>query len=100
MSAWSYRILWEFSPIRFDDDESHTEEIIDHLFPDNPLLCCGESKSKFATQPREDWRGKLASQQLVVPSPMIALTGLTQDGKKSAHSLANTGARRYLVVEQ
>ncbi len=31
---------------------------------------------------------------------MTALKGLTQDGKESAHSLANTGRRLYLVVEQ
>ena len=31
--------LWEISPVRFDDNERHTEEIIDTLFPGNPLLC-------------------------------------------------------------
>ncbi len=69
------------------------------LFPGNPLLCCGWSKSRFATRPREMWRGQLTHLQLIVPSPMSALTGLTQDGKESSHTLNNTGDRKYLVVE-
>jgi hypothetical protein len=31
---------------------------------------------------------------------MTARTGLTQDGKVSEHTLASTGARRFLVIEQ
>ena len=51
--------LWEISPIRFLDNVSHTEEIIDVLFPGNPLLCCGKNNFEFATLPREEWRGRL-----------------------------------------
>lgn len=91
--------LWEVSPVRLEDSDQHTETIIDRLFPGNPLLCCGSSKSVFATEPREDWRGHLASQQLIVPSPMCAPKGLTKDGKESAHTLSNTGPRRFLVCE-
>jgi hypothetical protein len=92
--------LWEASPVRFRDNESHAEEIIDRLLPRNPLLCCGKSKSDFATRARESWRGKLSAMQLIVPNPMTAQTGRTQDGKQSEHTLENTGARRFLVVEQ
>jgi len=92
--------LWEASPVRFTDNESHAEEIIDRLFPRNPLLCCGKSKSDFATCAREEWRGRLSTMQVIVPSPMTARTGHTQDGKESEHTLENTGARRFLVVEQ
>jgi hypothetical protein len=91
--------LWEESPVRFEDNESHTEEIIDVIFPGNPLLCCGKSKWDFHTWSREEWRGKLSELQLIVPSPMSARTGLTQEGKVSEHSLDNTGPRRFLVVE-
>ena len=28
--------LWEASPVRFEDSESHAEEVIDVLFPGNP----------------------------------------------------------------
>ena len=92
--------LWEHSPIRFEDADPHTEEIIDRLFPGNPLLCCGASNSNFATRSREDWRGSLSGLQLIVPSPMSALTGKTKTGRTSAHTLDNTGPRRFLVVEQ
>jgi len=91
--------LWEASPVRIEDNEPRTETIIDRLFPGNPLLCCGLTQSKFATQPRDAWRGELAELQFVVPSPMSAATGLTKDGRVSAHTLANTGPRRFLVVE-
>jgi hypothetical protein len=92
--------LWEFSPVRFQDNESHAERIIDALFPGDPLLCAGESSYDFATRSRQEWRGKLASLQLIVPSPMTARIGRTQDGKESAHTLSITGPRRFLVIEQ
>jgi hypothetical protein len=92
--------LWEASPVRFDDGISHAEECIDILFPGDPLLCVGESNSLFATRPRESWRGRLAKTQFIVPSPMTACVGQTQEGKQSEHALENTGPRRFLVVEQ
>jgi hypothetical protein len=91
--------LWELSRPRIEDNRQHTEEIIDRLFPCNPLLCCGKSNSDFDTKPREDWRGELSQLALVVPSPMSAVTGQTKDGKESKHTLANTGARRFLICE-
>lgn len=91
--------LWELSKPRIEDSESHCEEIIDRLFPGNPLLCCGRSNSIFATRPREDWRGGLSRLALIVPSPMTTPTGLTKEGKESAHTLSNTGPRRFLICE-
>lgn len=81
--------LWENSPYRIEDNESHCEAIIDRLFPADALLCCGTSNSDFDTRPRDEWRGALSQLSLIVPSPMTALTGITQDGKESAHSLDN-----------
>lgn len=92
--------LWEVSPVRFDDNGSHTEQLIDGLFPGDPLLCAGRSNSQFATRSRSEWRGELAGLQLIVPSPMTARMGRTQDGKESAHALSITGPRRFLVIEQ
>jgi hypothetical protein len=92
--------LWEVSPLRLEDNDSHTEQIVDVLFPGNPLLFVGATNAVFATQSREEWRGKLTAMQFIVPSPMIARTGRTQDGRQSAHSLENTGPRRFLVIEQ
>jgi len=92
--------LWETSPVRFEDNEQHTEEIIDALFPGDPLLCAGRSHIEFATRSRSEWRGKLAALQLIVPSPMTARIGRTQEGKESAHALETTGPPRFLVIEQ
>jgi hypothetical protein len=92
--------LWEISPVRFENNKSHTEEIIDTLFPRNSLLCVGRSTSNFVTRSRSELRGKLAVLQLIVPSPMTARIGQTQDAKESAHTLQMTGPRRFLVVEQ
>jgi hypothetical protein len=91
--------LWEASPVRIEDNQPRSEEIIDRLFPGKPLLCCGRSQSDFDTKPREDWRGQLAQLQLIVPSPMSAVEGVTKEGKPSRHTLANTGPRRFLVCE-
>jgi hypothetical protein len=91
--------LWEFSPIRFPDGESRVEEIIDILFPGNPLLCIGETEYRFATRPREDWYGKLSELPLVVANPMLSVTGRAQHGGQSEHTLDATAARIYLPIE-
>jgi len=92
--------LWETSPVRLEDNKSHTEEIIEALFPGNPLLCAGRTKSDFGTRSRTEWRGQLGALQLIVPNPMTALLGRTQEGKESAHALSITGPRQFLVIEQ
>jgi hypothetical protein len=92
--------LWERSPRRIETNTAHTEGIIDALFPGNPLLCCGLSKSEFDTRSREEWRCQLSALAMIVPSPMTARRGLTQEGKESAHALSITGPRRFFVVEQ
>ena len=91
--------LWEHSPVQLIENKVHTEQIIDVLFPGDPLLCVGQSNHEFDTCSREEWRGRLGTMPLIVPSPMSARTGTTQDSKKSKHTLANTGPRRFLVVE-
>jgi hypothetical protein len=91
--------LRETSPVRFEDNAAHTEQIIDALFPDNPLLCCAATKATAQTAKREEWRGRMSGLQLIVPNPMAALTGLNQSGEVSHRCLTNTGARRFLVVE-
>jgi len=92
--------LWEASPVKWEDSENHAEEIIDALFPGDPLLCIGKSSREFATRSRSKWRGRLSEVQLIVPSPMTSRTGITKEGKESEHTLSNTGPRQFLVVEQ
>lgn len=91
--------LWGMSPTHIADNTAHTEQITDRLFPGNPLLCCGASQFHFDTKPRDDWRGQLEKLQFIVPSPMSAISGLTKEGKESKHTLANTGARQFLICE-
>lgn len=79
--------------------ESRTEEIIDALFPGNPLLCVGFSQSRFITEQREKLRGTLGKREFIVPNPMKARRGRTKAGHLSEHSLDNTGPRRFLVIE-
>jgi hypothetical protein len=64
--------LWEASPIRYEDNNSCTEEAIDQLFPGNPWLCCGWSQEHFEARLRSEWRGELSELSLIVPSPMTA----------------------------
>jgi hypothetical protein len=92
--------LKRMSPVKWEDDrKQRTDEIIDILFPGNPLLCMGLSKFVFNTRPREAWRGELALTEFIVPSPMSKIVGITKDGKPSERTLDSTGPRRFLVVE-
>jgi hypothetical protein len=95
---WLYD-LWQQSSVRFEDGDSHAEEIIDTLFPGNPLVCVGKSIDQFATRRREIWRGRLASLPLIVPNPMLKVVGQTQDGRQSQHTKEATAERVYLVIE-
>jgi hypothetical protein len=90
--------LWEASPIRLDSNKPKTDEIIDGLFPGNPLLCCGWTCHYSDTRVRKRWY-KLHDLQFIVPNPMAAPKGLTRNRKISAHALSNTGPRRFLIVE-
>lgn len=96
--------FWERSPVPLENNQPHTEQIIVRLFPGNPLLCVGryipnaDGATEHYTRPRDEWRD-LEQWELIVPSPMSAPTGLTKEGKASAHTLDNTGLRRFLVVE-
>jgi hypothetical protein len=91
--------LQALSPVKFQTDHRHTEEIVDHLLHEEELVCSGYDKKNFETKTRAEWRGRLASMPFIVPSPMTTLTGITKAGKISARALANTGTRRYQVIE-
>lgn len=74
--------------------------LLSTIFPEDPLLCCGASAKHFDTMHLSEWKQNLPKMQLIVPTPMTAARGTTKRGKLSAHSLDNTGERRFLVVEQ
>jgi hypothetical protein len=73
-------------------------EIIDALFPGDPLLCVGISVYDFITRRKSTYRD-FSNKQLIVPSPMSAVQGETQEGKLSFKSDANTGPRRFLALD-
>jgi hypothetical protein len=83
------------SPVK----EPKSEEIIDSLFPGNPLLCLARKKELFWTKPRESWRGRESGMQFIVPNAMTSLQGKTKEGKDSVRCLDNTGERQFLVTE-
>jgi hypothetical protein len=91
--------LQAISPFELQTKEPKTEQIVDTLFPGNPLLCLGRSANYFLTRRRESFRGRESAFQFIVPNPMIKATGLTQDDRKSERCLDNTGPRRFLVAE-
>ncbi len=74
------------------------EEALEQLFEGDPLLCCGLSSREFATKARTRWNPP-DRYQFIVPSPMLSKWGETQAGRRSQHTLKNTGPRHYLVVE-
>ena len=73
--------------------------VTDALFPTDSLLCVAGEHYEAITAPRPQLRGYLDDLQFIVPSPMSAMTGRTQDGAVSERCLDNAGRRRFLVME-
>jgi hypothetical protein len=66
------------------------------------LICVGRTTTNFQTLPLDLIPGQisdLSEYEFVNPSPMSALSGLTDEGNSSAHCKSNTGPRVYGVVE-
>lgn len=98
-AAWTRRLN---TPIPFPEKplDISTEQVIDRLFPGNPLICAAQDTRSAITQEREAWRGKEAALQFIVANPMTAKTGFNQSGKPSHRCQDNaTKRRRYLVIE-
>jgi hypothetical protein len=97
--AWNRRLA---HPVPFSEQPLSitSEEIIDSLFGGNPLICAAVDVRSAKTQLRGDWRGTEAAQQFIVANPMLATTGLNQDGEVSTRCLDNASKQRtYQVVE-
>lgn len=99
LAPFSADQLLEASPVRCQGLLSRY--YLDLLFPDRDgLLCVGLSKFEFRTDKLSEIPDEyLIRSSFVVPSYMTARTGLTQEGKMSAHAKANTGARRFIVCD-
>jgi hypothetical protein len=92
--------LWESSPIRFDDDEQHTREVLQELFQADPLLCFGRSKYDFFTKRLSEIHDEeLRELSFIVPNAASYECALTQEGKLSQHAKAQFLYRNYIVVE-
>lgn len=86
--------LRKLSPIK----GATANQIIDVLFPGDPLLCAGETPKRFRTK-RKNAHGDFGEYSFVVPSPMSSIKGLTQRGSYSDRSLNNVGPHRFLPLE-
>ncbi len=76
------------------------EAILQRLYANDELICLGRSFADSMTRPLGEWLSlDLQHYQFIVPAPMTAPTGITQQGKESSRCLANTGTMRFIVVE-
>lgn len=91
--------LADLTPERCRQLRHNQVQVLDLLFPGNPLLCCGWELNRGNTLPRDWWLDHLDGVQFIVPSAMSAKKGRTRDGRLSFRCLDNTGPRLYLVVE-
>ncbi len=86
---------------RFGEPEkSGAWEILESLFPGNPLLCLStRKKERYKTQKLSEWNAGEVQMNFIVPSVMSKREGLTKDGRTSGRSLDNTGPRGHLVID-
>src|SRR6266403_5989731 len=91
--------LSSISPMDLSTEGPRTEEILDLLFPGNPLLCFGRSVTACWTKPRDFWRGRESDFQFIVANPMTKEIGVTTDGRESQRCIDNIGPRKFVVIE-
>jgi hypothetical protein len=79
-----------------------TDQILDawaqYCGETDPWICFG-ADDYFWTRRKSQLRGILYVHAQIVPSPMRAMTGMTQGGYPSEHSKDGTGERMFLVLE-
>ena len=73
--------------------------ILPALFGYDELVCAGFGQEQAVTATLQELMPDADRYQYVVPSPMTARSGRNQEGRESVRTLANTGPRRYLVIE-
>jgi hypothetical protein len=76
------------------------KQVLKILHPQNPLICAGQFFGRPYTARLSEFHPRFLSNcAFVVPHPMTALTGITQQGRESARSETNVGPRRWIVIE-
>ena len=88
----------------FHVEQSATVEVLNQLFPNDPLVCVGMDNDIFWTARLSEYGNRVEKCQFVVPSPMSKLKGkiinpVPGGPTESAHTKDNTGDRRFAVVE-
>lgn len=91
--------LSTISPVDLSTEGPRTGEVLDVLFPGNPMLCLAREVNACWTRPREFWRARESEFQFIVPNPMTREQGTKSDGGKSQRCLDNTGPRENVVIE-
>jgi hypothetical protein len=76
------------------------KEALEILQPNNPLICAGQFFGRPVTMRLSEFHPRFLSNcSFVVPHPMTAVKGKTQEGRESARSETNVGPRRWAVIE-
>jgi hypothetical protein len=77
-----------------------TDEILATLYPAESLIYVGKDyKNNGNTVALRDLKNKAQRFPWLVPNPMSAYYAIDADGKRHKRSLANTGPRRFIVVD-
>lgn len=82
----------------YDQTQAHYLRL---LYPPESLVCIAADAYNWQTLPLDDAIKVVNSyyMEYINPSPMSALTGITEEGKVSSHCRNNTGDRTWLVIE-
>lgn len=75
------------------------QQILPTLFSLDELLCIGFEQARGSVATLREILQSACRYQFIVPSPMTAHTGRNQQGLETFRCLANTGTRRWLVIE-
>ena len=74
-------------------------QLLPALFEYDELVCVGYAQQDGVTATLQEAMPNAERYQYIVPSPMSGRSGHNQEGEVSFRCLANTGPRRFLVVE-
>ncbi len=94
------RVLQASTPVFSGEPTPLTAvEILPRLFRHGELVCCGYERNQALTMTLANALDQAEEIQFIVPNPMTDRIGRNQDGAMSTRCLANTGPRRFLVIE-